>query len=253
MALGTYQALCIDATDVRRLGAFWAAVLGLDLEVLDRDDRVLARLTGPTPQHTVWINGVPEPVTVKQRMHLDVHARAVADVLGVGARPVDLHSFPWQLVRDPEGGELCVFERDRPPDDRLLEVVVDCPPGEHHALATWWADVLGGTVERDADDRFAWVSDIPGAPFEALVTQPVPEPKTVKNRIHLDITTDSVPALTGRGARVLRAPDGDVHWTVLADPVGNEFCAFAADPAGPAGPADPADPAGPDGAGTTGA
>jgi Glyoxalase-like domain len=54
----------------------------------------------------------------------------------------------------------------------------------------------------------------------------VPEPKTVKNRIHWDVDTADARLLTDRGATVLREPDGDVRWTVLADPEGNELCAF---------------------------
>jgi predicted enzyme related to lactoylglutathione lyase len=49
----------------------------------------------------------------------------------------------------------------------------------------------------------------------------------VKNRLHIDVTTDDLDALVARGARVLRAKgDGGLGWTVLADPDGNEFCAF---------------------------
>jgi hypothetical protein len=55
----------------------------------------------------------------------------------------------------------------------------------------------------------------------------VDEPKTVKNRIHWDVVSTDVPALEARGARVLRSPDRDVTWHVLADPAGNEFCVFA--------------------------
>ena len=52
---------------------------------------------------------------------------------------------------------------------------------------------------------------------------PVPEPKTVKNRVHWDVLTPSVAALVEAGATVLSEQPG---WTVLADPEGNEFCAF---------------------------
>ena len=62
MAIATYKDLCIDAVDAATLGRFWAAALGLDLELHDDGD---AKLTGPTPAHTVWINTVPEPVTVE--------------------------------------------------------------------------------------------------------------------------------------------------------------------------------------------
>ncbi|MDO9496048.1 MAG: VOC family protein, partial [Nocardioides sp.] len=67
---------------------------------------------------------------------------------------------------------------------------------------------------------------VPGAPFESFVFVAVPEPKTVKNRIHWDVDTPDIGLLIGDGARVLREPDDDISWTVLADPEGNEFCAF---------------------------
>jgi predicted enzyme related to lactoylglutathione lyase len=77
------------------------------------------------------------------------------------------------------------------------------------------------------DERgFSYVDQIPGAPFESLDFVPVPEPKTVKNRIHLDLLTDDVSALVAAGASVIRPRDEEIGWTVLADPDGNEFCAF---------------------------
>ena len=54
----------------------------------------------------------------------------------------------------------------------------------------------------------------------------MPEPKTVKNRIHWDVEAADVQPLLDRGATVLREPDDVICWHVLADPEGNEFCAF---------------------------
>jgi predicted enzyme related to lactoylglutathione lyase len=222
MALASFQDLCIDAVDPDVLGPFWASVLGLELT---RRDDGLVRLVGRTPHHTVWINRVPEPVTVKQRVHLDVHAGSVDDVLALGATPFDLESFRWKVLRDPEGGELCVFEREEVPADRLYEVVVDAR--EPELIATWWADVLGAEVEHE--EEWSSVVRIAGAPFEALVFGRVPEPKTVKNRIHWDIAVRDLELLRGDGATVLRPPDDEIRWTVCADPEGNEFCAFTED------------------------
>ncbi|MFA6574270.1 MAG: VOC family protein [Nocardioides sp.] len=225
MSAATYKDLCIDAVDAPRLGRFWADVLGRDLQRRERDGMTL--LVGPTDQHTVWLNEVPEPVSVKQRVHLDVHAARVGDVLAAGATPLDLDTFRWQVLRDPEGGELCVFEREAVPDERLYEVGIDSADPER--IATWWADVLGSRVELGGDEASGdrWVSvPVPGAPFESFVFVAVPEPKTVKNRIHWDVDTPDVGLLVGDGARVLREPDDDIFWTVLADPEGNEFCAF---------------------------
>lgn len=219
--LAAYQGLCIDAVDAQRLGRFWAGVLGLEAQPARPDGVVM--LVGPTSRHTVWVNPVPEPVTVKQRVHLDVLAGSVEDVLALGATALDLESHRWQVLRDPEGGELCTFERADCPAYRLYEVVLDSTDPE--PVARWWARVLGASLTSEGPDEWV-VGDIPGAPFECLVVGRVPEPKAVKNRIHLDVTTPEVEALVAAGATVLRGPGGDVGWTVLADPDGNEFCAF---------------------------
>lgn len=215
----SWKDLCVDAVDPIRLGRFWADLLGRDLET--RDDG-LVMLTGPTPRHTVWVNRVPEPVTVKQRVHLDVHVGSADEALARGATPLDVESFRWKVLRDPEGGELCVFERDRVPDERLYEISVDAR--DPRAQAEWWAEVLGGRLKTIGDGES--VTAIPGAPLESFVFGAVPEAKTVKNRIHWDVDVSDVRLLTARGATVLREREGDIHWTVLADPEGNEFCAF---------------------------
>jgi hypothetical protein len=221
-----FKDLCVDAVDAQVLGRFWAGVLGLRMEP-PRDDGVVA-LVGPTPQHTVWVNPVPEPVTVKQRVHLDVDARSVDDVLTLGAASLDLDSFPWKVLRDPEGGELCVFERDGAgralPSYRLREVAVDCRDPER--LGAWWAGLLGGRLGHEEGTDWWSVERVPGAPFESLTFAAVPEPKTVKNRIHLDVLTPDLGAVVANGATVLRSAGGDIRWTVLADPEDNEFCAF---------------------------
>jgi hypothetical protein len=228
MAVAAWQDLCIDAVDAQVLGRFWAEVLGLTFKAHDDGD---AQLDGPTPEHRVWMNTVPEPVTVKQRVHLDVHAASVSDVLALGAAPEDVDSFRWKVLRDPEGGELCVFERDAD-DERLrtgyllYEIVVDSVAPR--SIARWWADVLGAEYGEEGEDE-AWVEQIPGAPFECIVFGTVPEPKTVKNRIHWDVTTEDVALLLEAGATVV---DRQPRWTVMADPEGNEFCAFVRDPAG---------------------
>ena len=221
MALARWKDLCIDAVDASRVGRFWGDLLGLAVEPLDDGD---VRLSGPTPQHRVWVNTVPEPVTVKQRVHLDVHVASVADALAIGATPEDVVSFRWKTLRDPEGGELCVFERDVVPDYRLYEIAVDAV--EPRAIAQWWAEVLGATYGVDEEHGWAWAEQIPGAPFDCLTFSAVPEPKTVKNRIHWDVVTADEGLLVERGARVLRPRDEEIDWTVLADPEGNEFCAF---------------------------
>jgi catechol 2,3-dioxygenase-like lactoylglutathione lyase family enzyme len=220
MAVASWKDLCVDVNDPELAGPFWADTLGLELH--HRADGMVF-LTGQAPQQRVWLNRVPEPVTVKQRVHLDVHVGCVEEVLARGAIPQDLDSFRWQVLRDPEGGELCTFVRSDVPSYRLYEVVVDS--ARPHAIAAWWAEVLGAQLHDD-EDGSAYVDGIAGLPFESVVFGSVPEAKTVKNRIHWDVDTTDVALLTGHGATVLREPDDEISWTVMADPEGNEFCAF---------------------------
>ncbi|MDX6197662.1 MAG: hypothetical protein QOJ79_813 [Actinomycetota bacterium] len=221
MAVATYKDLCIDAVDAAALGRFWAGALCLDLELTADGD---AKLIGSTPRHTVWINSVPEPVTVKQRMHLDVRADSIDDLVALGGVVLDAESFEhWTVMKDVEGGELCVFATRAGKPAGLMEIVVDT--ADPVSIAAWWADVLGG-VHKDHEEGYSYVESVPGGPFDALVFVPVPEPKSVKNRIHIDVTTPDVQLLVAAGARLLRAQDDEIGWSVLADPDGNEFCAF---------------------------
>lgn len=220
MTLARYKDLCIDAVDPGRLGAFWAAALGLALEDLGDGDVVLR---GPTSQHTIWVNEVPEAKTVKHRMHLDVLGSSPTDLVGFAATVVDDGTFPWVVMTDPEGGEFCFFRRDDAPDYRLYELVVDA--ADHDAISSWWADVLGADRHR-SERGFSYLDAIPGLPFEAICFVPVPEAKAIKNRIHIDVFADDLDALLDAGATLLRARDDEIEWDVLADPEGNEFCRF---------------------------
>jgi hypothetical protein len=224
MALATYKDLCIDGVDAPRSTRFWADVLRLDPHRQDNDD---GELRTPDGAVAVWVNGVAEPKTVKNRLHLDVNAESVQQVLDLGATLVE--EYPrWTRLADPDGQEFCVFVQDEPIEQRLYELVWDCAegPGASHDQAVWWQVVLGGEVVDDPRG-FSWIEQIPEAPFESIDFQGVPEPKTVKNRVHLDVSTADVDALLGHGATLLREKGGDIGWHVLADPEGNEFCAFS--------------------------
>ena len=216
-----FKDLCLDAVDAGRAAAFWSAALGLSAEA--RGDNW--RLTDDVPEHTLWVNAVPEPRTVKQRVHLDVHVGAVSDLVDLGATVVD-EGQSWTVLADPEGGELCAFVRppDRLPRYRLYELVVDAADPER--IAAWWAQRFGSAVEHAAGEDFCWLDGVPGMPWP-MVFQPVPEPKQVKNRVHWDLWGRTADALDA-GARLVRAGDDAIPWDVLADPEGNEFCVFDA-------------------------
>jgi len=224
MSLARYKDLCIDVADARVSGEFWSTVLGWRLEMHEDGD---AHLRDDEGRIQVWLNVVPEPKTVKNRIHIDVNVNALDEVLAAGARV--LEELPrWTVVADPDGQELCVFVRDEPVERRPFELIWDCPEGraESHARAAWWQAVLGGDVV-DGEIGLSWIIDMPGSPWVSFDFVGVPEPKTEKNRVHIDVLTDDLEALVAHGATLLR-PKGDdgIGWTILADPDGNEFCAF---------------------------
>ena len=75
---------------------------------------------------------------------------------------------------------------------------------EHERIAQWWADLLGGRFVTDVEEGYSCGRGDPGRAVRGVVFAPVPEPKTVKNRIHWDVDTDDVDALVAAGAAVLR-------------------------------------------------
>jgi hypothetical protein len=92
------------------------------------------------------------------------------------------------------------------------------------AFGRFWAAVTGCSYAepQSPDDPGNVVGTVEGM---GIAICPVPEEKTVKHRVHLDVHTDSVESLLALGARPAPGYGGD-PWTVLLDPEGGEFCAF---------------------------
>jgi predicted enzyme related to lactoylglutathione lyase len=111
----------------------------------------------------------------------------------------------------------------------LTEICVDCHDPKR--VAEFWGEVLGWPVTEE-EKGFYWLSETgdytPSKPM--LVFVPVDEPKTVKNRVHLDVSpsgcdqAEELERLLGLGARPVDVGQGDSPWVVLSDPEGNEFC-----------------------------
>ncbi|MDX6739889.1 VOC family protein [Actinocorallia sp. A-T 12471] len=221
MAITIFKDLCLDAADPVALGRFWGRLLGL-ADSPDGDGDAVLR--GADPHQTIWVNLVPEPKTVKHRVHLDVWPAPGAEELeGLGARTLSRQEG-WTVMADPEGGEFCVFPgepRDPADGKRIKSLVVDS--ADPARQAAWWAEILD--AEAVAGDGFWSLRNVPGAPFETWDFVGVSEPKTVKNRWHWDVTGDPAD-LVRAGAKVLRAKDDEIAWTVMADPEDNEFCVF---------------------------
>jgi catechol 2,3-dioxygenase-like lactoylglutathione lyase family enzyme len=108
----------------------------------------------------------------------------------------------------------------------IFNVAFDCadPP----RLARFWADVTGYAVEHERPD-FVRLRAPDSRSVRHLLFFRVPEPKTVKNRMHLDLADrdpeGEVRRLVGLGATELEKRSGNgARWTVMLDPEGNEFC-----------------------------
>jgi predicted enzyme related to lactoylglutathione lyase len=99
------------------------------------------------------------------------------------------------------------------------------------ALARFWAQVLDYQIVFEADDEVVLAKDRDTYP--GLVFVPVPEGKTIKNRLHIDLNPDDRDAEVERilalgASRADVGQTGDETWVVLADPEGNEFCVLRA-------------------------
>lgn len=117
-----------------------------------------------------------------------------------------------------------------------VEITLDCSDPER--LAEFWASALGYR-RIFAHDPYVGLDPADGN-GPRLLLQRVPEPKTVKNRMHIDIRRADFEQEAGRlvalGARrltpgVFTEPGTDSHWIVMADPEGNEFCLVSDRPA----------------------
>lgn len=133
--------------------------------------------------------------------------------------------------RDIDANESAMIE---PTTVRIDTINVDA--ADPSSQARWWGEALGWTVRSDDGDEavIAPRRESNDTVTELLFAR-VPEPKTVKNRIHLDLRPDDQSAEVARfealGARRIDVGQSDTDsWVVLADPEGNEFCILQARP-----------------------
>ena len=231
----------VDAADPAGLARFWAAALGWETtdESTGEVDVWPAGYSYPDPAALPLVFvPVTEPKSGKNRVHLDLattsaahQAEWVSRLLELGARHVDVGQgdVPWVVLADPEGNEFCVLE---PRDEYrgtgpVAAVIIDC--ADPAALAPFWVSAAGWPVARTEDDIVGLRSPAGTGPYLELLR--VPDRKSVKDRLHPDVAPfrgDDPAAELARLARAGATPadvgQGDVAWTVLADPDGNEFC-----------------------------
>jgi predicted enzyme related to lactoylglutathione lyase len=233
--------IAMNAGDDAALGQFWAQALGWGIS---SEGPCVTNLephgfTYPDPIAVcVDVIAVPEPKTVKNRVHVDLattsaahQADLVARLKDLGATPADVGQgdVPWTVLADPEGNEFCVLEprpvyRDTGP---MAAVVVDC--ADPRAMARFWGQAMDWTLGEVTDDYASLRSAADVGPYLEFIR--TPDVKTVKNRVHLDLRpypgddqAAEVARLRALGATDIDVGQGDVPWTVLADPEGNEFC-----------------------------
>ena len=127
---------------------------------------------------------------------------------------------------------------------RWYSLVIGCH--DIAGQARWWAAVLDWRISYEAHDEVVVVprhvteESLRVTPWEqvgpGLVFVPVPEDKTVKNRLHIDLAPQleddqaaMVESLITRGARRVDVgqDESEATWVVLADPEGNEFCVLS--------------------------
>jgi predicted enzyme related to lactoylglutathione lyase len=105
----------------------------------------------------------------------------------------------------------------------LNHITFDCADAAR--VADFWSSVLGEAVDPGASPDFATITSRTSASWMFIR---VPEPKSVKNRVHVDLATADPDAeldrLAGLGAtRLADLDEGGTRWTTLSDPEGNEF------------------------------
>jgi len=237
--------LVIDANDPPELARFWAAALGWEVAAEEPDEVEVAPAGYDYPDPVALplvLVPVPEAKTVKNRVHLDLASRSaehqadlVARLRGLGAQPLDIGQgdVPWVVLGDPEGNELCVLE-PRPvymDTGPVAAVVVDS--ADPAATAGFWQLAAGWVPSGEWTDGFAALRSPQGVgPYLEFLR--VGDRKTVKSRVHPDVAPHKgedrpadVQALKEAGAVPVDVGQGDVTWTVLADPQGNEFCVLS--------------------------
>ncbi|HEV2782971.1 MAG TPA: VOC family protein [Actinophytocola sp.] len=227
-----------EAADVAALADFWASeVDGWAYRPARGEVRFVPTDAEDGPVELV-IAPAPRRRGGKNRIHLDLNTHGMQeyqtrrDALALaGARPVDIGQgelVPWTVFADQEGNEFCLLKpRDRYRDaGRIAAIVVDCADPE--PLARFWSAATGWEIV-ESEPGFAALRG-PGAhgPFLEFsrVADRNPEPSPVSLGFESywahQHETD-LDGLCALGARVVGKHDGEVSYTVLADPEGNEF------------------------------
>jgi Glyoxalase-like domain len=240
MALRLVQ-VNFKARDDAVLGRFWADALGWSISSEGPGVTNVEPFGFDLPDPValgVDVVTVSDPETVRYRAHLDLattsaahQAELVARLKTLGATSADVGQgdVPWTVMADPEGNVFCVLEprsiyREIGP---VAAVVVHCE--DPRAMTRFWNEALDWTLH-ELTDHYARLRSATGVgPYLEFVR--TTDVDAVPTRVHLDLRPypgddqeTEVSRLRDLGATEADIGQGDVPWTILTDPEGNEFC-----------------------------
>jgi predicted enzyme related to lactoylglutathione lyase len=115
--VGTLYAVTMDVNDLETCAKFWSQVLGVG--ILYQNDQYL-RLGQKGERPTLLLQKVPEPHTVKNRVHIDLDVTdldtAVSRVQELGGsklRELNEYGIKWAVMADPDGNEFCLVQHSK--------------------------------------------------------------------------------------------------------------------------------------------
>jgi predicted enzyme related to lactoylglutathione lyase len=114
---GKATTIMVDTDDLNGAASFWTQILGLEIKYKDENYCYLGELADGGPH--LAFQKVPEPKTVKNRLHFDIQVpdrAAFAEwVVELGGAVVEEHDHPgwpvWIVMADPQGNEFCIYEK----------------------------------------------------------------------------------------------------------------------------------------------
>ncbi|WP_213454744.1 VOC family protein [Rhizomonospora bruguierae] len=231
--IGTLRAVVLDAPDVRRIAAFYTALLGRTersteddwISMETRDGWRIAVQHSPDRVPPRW----PDPA-YPQQAHLDLR---VPDLDAASAKAVELGAEPlrknqnFHTLADPAGHpfDLCLFPAT--PETTLADVMLDCPDAKN--LSTFYATLLGKPVTYEGEG-VAMIGEDGAQPvmFQQIAEYQAPRwpDPAYPQQFHLDVTVDNIDAAEAAALKLgaTSLASGGVNWRVYADPAGKPFC-----------------------------
>jgi len=225
--------------------AFWSAVTGFSVSEPRGEREQLATLVPPpgpdgAGDDYLRVQRIDDPV---DRIHLDIHVAnpqaAAAAAVEIGAQVLLRHEAGFVVLRSPGGLTFCFVPHPAGSwpapvawadgnRSQVDQVCLDIPPSVYDVETEFWATITGWHHDPDVSREYARLEP-PHRQLRWLFQRLDDERDAVT--VHLDLSADDRLAETARhvalGARVVREHP---LWTVLADPLGAEYCITARTP-----------------------